>query len=265
MKKIIIAGNWKMNTSISEAENLYTNINNYLTANNYSNKVSFNNDSRQILICPPFLYLQQLQNLATQDKSIIKVGSQNLHQELKGAYTGEISATMLQSIGISHSIIGHSERRQYFAETDELIAKKIRTSLLNNITPIFCIGESLYERENGITNEVLAKQLQLGLSEIMDLEQGLKAKIIIAYEPVWAIGTGLAATSKQVSETHTFIKEELSKLLNLDLPILYGGSLNEKNAEELLNLENVNGGLIGGASLKAESFTTIIEISNSIQ
>lgn len=264
MKDIIIAGNWKMNTAPVEAVKLFNEIESFFVANNYKSKNSVQSGKLKFVACPPFVYLQTLQMLVNQSKSLLNLGAQNSHFENKGAFTGEVSPMMLKDLGIKYTIIGHSERRTYFAETDETISKKIKSALENDLIPIFCIGETLEERQSGKTNDILKNQLEIGLSLVTNIDNNLKSKIVIAYEPVWAIGTGLAATTEQVSETHTFIKNEVSRILNLDLPILYGGSLNENNANELLSLDNVNGGLIGGASLKADSFCKIIEIANSV-
>ena len=175
---------------------------------------------------------------------------------------------MLKEIGTKYVILGHSERRTIFNESDESINLKIKSVLENNLIPIFCIGETLEQRQNNQTNEVLKNQLLIGLNGIrkliIDSNHTQINDLVIAYEPVWAIGTGLAATTDQVAETHNFIKNEVQSILGLDIPILYGGSLNENNALELLSLENVNGGLIGGASLKSESFTKIISIAENI-
>lgn len=264
MKDIIIAGNWKMNTAPVEAVKLFNEIESYFVENSYKSIPFVQNGKLKFVACPPFVYLQTLQMLVNQSKSLLSLGAQNCHFESKGAFTGEVSPTMLKDLGIKYTIIGHSERRTFFAETNETISKKIKSALESDLIPIFCIGETLEERQTGKTNDILKNQIEIGLSQILDVATDLKSKIVIAYEPVWAIGTGLAATTEQVRDTHTFIKNEVKRILNLDLPILYGGSLNENNANELLRLENVNGGLIGGASLKADSFCKIIEIANSI-
>lgn len=266
MKEMIIAGNWKMNTTPIEAVKLVNEIDNFLNENQYSIKESVLNEKLKYVVCPPFLYLQTLLMVAKQNNSLLNFGAQNCYFEESGAFTGEISSKMLNEIGAKFAILGHSERRTIFKESDELINKKIKSVLNSNLTPIFCIGETLEQRQNGTTNEVLKNQLLIGLEGIKEiLKNNSNLKFVIAYEPVWAIGTGLAATTEQVGETHNFIKNEVNSILGLEIPILYGGSLNEKNAQELLTLENVNGGLIGGASLKLESFTKIIEIAESIQ
>ncbi len=268
MKEIIIAGNWKMNTIPVEANKLINDIDNFLNENNFSKLTSIKENKLKFVVCPPNLYLQTLLIVAKQNNSLLNFGAQNCYNEPKGAYTGEISANMLKEIGTKYVILGHSERRTIFNESDESINLKIKSVLENNLIPIFCIGETLEQRQNNQTNEVLKNQLLIGLNGIrkllIDSNHTQIHDLVIAYEPVWAIGTGLAATTDQVAETHNFIKNEVQSILGLDIPILYGGSLNENNAHELLSLENVNGGLIGGASLKSESFTKIISIAENI-
>ncbi len=251
MKKMLIAGNWKMNTNVFEAEKLAQYILGFLKS---SDEVS-----SKVLICPPFTNLYPISKLV--DGTSLLLGSQNCHFEQKGAFTGEISIEMLDYCGVSHIIIGHSERRAYFDESDELINKKLLAILDFGKTPILCIGETLDERNSGNTFNVLSKQLNADL-------EGVSAEaienIVIAYEPVWAIGTGVSATTEQVVEAHNWIRQFLVEKFGeaaKGVALLYGGSLNEKNANELLAIENVNGGLIGGASLKGESFAEIIKIA----
>jgi len=250
MKKYLIAGNWKMNTSPLEAKELALNIIKELEPVNVSENID-------ILICPPYTNLWLVKE--TIQGSIIKLGSQNCYFEKSGAYTGEISINMLKETGCSYVIIGHSERRAIFNETDDIINKKVHAVLENGLTPILCIGETLKERQNEETNKVLECQLNNGLKNIMEQEA---TKIVIAYEPVWAIGTGVSATTEQVEETHQWIKDWLSRRFSIDkkeIILLYGGSMSPKNSKELLALEDVNGGLIGGASLKAQSFVEILK------
>jgi len=250
MRNFIIAGNWKMNMTNDNTkeflEDLKTKISNF----EFKNKI-------EIIICPPFTSL--LTAKECMKDSAIKIGAQNMFHKKTGAYTGEISPIMLNELNCEYVIIGHSERRQYFSETNELIQKKIRAALDYVLTPIVCIGETLDERDNGKTFDVLSKQLDEGLDGIptRDFE-----KLIIAYEPVWAIGTGLSASMMQISEVHHWIKEHYFP--ERKTSILYGGSFNEGNAEEILSLADVDGALIGGASLKVESFFSIINIANSI-
>lgn len=246
MKNYLIAGNWKMNTDIDSADKLASEIKELLTIK--SNLVG-------ILICPPFTNLHAVAEI-TKD-SDIKLGAQNCYYEESGAFTGEISIGMLKSLGCEYVIIGHSERRAIFGETDELINKKLTACIDKGMIPVFCIGETLEERNAGNTFAVLERQLEIGL-------RGLRAEhisnLVIAYEPVWAIGTGVAATVEQVDEAHNRLRSYLNFNYNdigKNILILYGGSVNESNSKEILSLSNVNGALIGGASLKSESFMSI--------
>ena len=247
-REIIIAGNWKMNKTPSETESLLEEI-----------KAKMPQNAHKFIICPPFTSLCKAVEL-TKGTEII-VGAQNCHYEENGAYTGEISAKMLSEIGIQFVILGHSERREYFSETDETVNKKIKASLKNNIKVILCVGESLAQREENITNSHINGQLVGALKDISseDLEN-----IIIAYEPIWAIGTGKTATEEQAEDVCKFIRLVISELYNSEaaekIHILYGGSMNENNATKLLSMENIDGGLIGGASLKADSITKILAI-----
>ncbi len=275
-KKLIIAGNWKMNTDMdfaislisdidSHLERLYTTIQDAISDSNLSNSMSQN---LNVLAFPPFLFLNPLNDILKSKNSKLSLGAQNCFYENGGAFTGEISALMLSQNNIKYVIIGHSERRTIFGETDELLSNKIKSALDNNLIPIFCIGETLEQRQNGKTNEVLFNQINIGLSKILQYSQSnsqsILSNIIIAYEPVWAIGTGLSATNEQIDETHNFINTEINNLLGFVLPILYGGSLNENNAKEILEINNVSGGLIGGASLKSASFNKILDIATDI-
>lgn len=249
MKNMLIAGNWKMNTNVFESEKLVEYILGFLSTQT--------GIKSKVLVCPPFTSLYPIGKLL--DNTKLLLGAQNCHYEEKGAFTGEISIPMLEYCGVSYVIIGHSERRSYFKETDEFINKKLLALLNRELTPILCIGETLDERNRGETFQVLTRQLELGLagvsSDIID-------KIVIAYEPVWAIGTGVSATRQQVVEAHDFLRNYLVEKFGTNannVYLLYGGSLSEKNADEILSIENVNGGLIGGASLKGESFTEVIK------
>lgn len=247
MKKILIAGNWKMNTNPFESKKLAEYI-----AGGINNK----NLKVKVLVCPPFTSLDAVSGVVNNTQVLL--GAQNCHFEAKGAFTGEVSIPMLKYLGCSYVIIGHSERREYFNETNELVNKKTINALEREFKPIVCIGETLEERKTEKTFEVLEKQIREGLKNV-SREQALN--LTIAYEPVWAIGTGLAATPEQVQETHSFIRKLLKELfggIGEDALILYGGSMKPENAKELLELKDVNGGLIGGASLKPESFLAII-------
>jgi len=250
MSKYLIAGNWKMNTTIPEAKEL---VNNILI---HSIKLE-NKNNNEILFCPPFTHLYPIGEIIKD--SNLSLGGQNCLQELGGAFTGEISPSMLNDVGCKYVILGHSERREFFCETNELINKKISIAIENDLIPIYCIGESLEERNNGTTNNKLKVQIKEGLKDI-------EGNLVIAYEPIWAIGTGLTPTIEQINETHNFIRGLLIELfgsLGKDIKILYGGSLNDKNATDILPIENVNGGLIGGASLNADKFNKIIEIAEN--
>ena len=241
MSKYLIAGNWKMNTNLDEAKKITDKLHSF---KDYDSEV-------EMLICPPYTHLGFLSELV--DLSRISLGAQNVHFEEKGAFTGEISNDMLLSVGCEYVIVGHSERRTLFGETDEMINKKVVNSLKAGLRVILCIGETLEERENGSTNRILERQLSIGL---IGVEETINLKV--AYEPVWAIGTGKTATSEQISETHSFIANFLqNRFEDNSIKILYGGSMNAENAKEILAINNVNGGLIGGASLNPESFLAI--------
>ena len=218
---------------------------------------------QQAVVCSPFIHLHSLVQMAKgYDK--VSVGAQNAHQAESGAYTGEVSAKMLKSIGVEYVILGHSERRQYFHESNELLAKKTDTALANGLKPIFCIGETLEERNSEIHFQVIKDQMVEGLFHL-SAEQF--AKLVIAYEPVWAIGTGLTATADQAQEIHAFIRAEIAAKYDQqvanDTTILYGGSCNPKNAPELFAQPDIDGGLIGGASLKSRDFIDIVKVFNS--
>jgi triosephosphate isomerase len=240
----MIAGNWKMNTTVSEAINLVKVMRKELDRVSNVDKV----------ICPPFVSLVPIKELLK--KSSIKLGAQNLYFAEKGAYTGEISPLMLADL-CQFAIIGHSERRQYFNEAGKIINQKIVAALKVNLKPILCIGEKLEENEAGKTEEVVAEQLQSALVGIDDLDG-----LIIAYEPVWAIGTGKAATGEQANRAISFIRSNIARLYNdkiaQETRILYGGSVNAANAAEFIRQPEIDGALVGGASLKATEFLSII-------
>lgn len=254
MRRKIVAGNWKMNNNFIQAEELLGEL-----AEKIENDVTVSNVD--IVICPPALYMEMASDLCVDDddEQIFSIGLQNVSEFANGAFTGEISAEMLSSMEIEYCIIGHSERRKYFAETDIQVLKKAEKLLEQNIIPIVCCGEALEERENGTYKDVIKSQLE---NSIFKLEALDFAKIIIAYEPIWAIGTGKTATPEQAQEIHAFIRESIQSTYGKELarktPILYGGSCNAKNASELFAQEDIDGGLIGGASLKAEDFVSIV-------
>ncbi|KLO22918.1 MULTISPECIES: triose-phosphate isomerase [unclassified Marinitoga] len=251
-RRYILAGNWKMNKTNLEAAEFISK----LTANIGKEK------KFDIIIAPTFLALEKAVDLTSSTN--IKVSAQNMYFENSGAYTGEISAGMLKSIGVEFVILGHSERRNIFGETDEIINKKIKKALEKGLTPIFCIGEKLEEREKGLTFNVIEKQIKEGL---YGLDKGEVQKIIIAYEPVWAIGTGKVATPEQAEEVHAYIRELLSEIYDLEtaesITILYGGSVKPDNYFGLFTKPNIDGGLVGGASLK-ESFIELANIMKNI-
>ncbi len=248
MRVPLIAGNWKMNNTIEESLDLANNL------VEFSKKFDKN---REILICAPFTALHALKKVLNGSK--IKLGAQNMHFEESGAYTGEISAVMLKDIGVDCVIIGHSERRQYFNESDELLNKKIKTALKFNLKPILCVGETLEQREANAEKETVRSQIINGLHDI-NIEY-LK-NIVIAYEPVWAIGTGKTATSKQANEIISYIRSVIKELYGVNVSeniiIQYGGSVKGSNASEIMAESDIDGALVGGASLKADEFIKII-------
>ena len=251
MRSLMIAGNWKMNTTITEAVALVKEIRTALDSVGGVDKV----------VCPPFISLAAVQEILK--RSSIKVGAQNMYFEPKGAYTGEVSPSMLSGL-CEYVILGHSERRQYFAETDEIVNKKVKAALAAGLTPIMCVGERLEENEAGKTVEVVTRQLKNGLKGIEPL-QG----IIIAYEPVWAIGTGKAATSEEANATIGVIRKTIaelhSKRIADGIRILYGGSMNAANIAELVQKPEIDGGLVGGASLKAAEFISMVEQAAAVR
>jgi triosephosphate isomerase len=254
MRKKIVAGNWKMNLDYNEGLSLFSEITN-MVKDELTGK-------QEAVICSPFIHLHSLVQMAKgYDK--VSVGAQNAHQAESGAYTGEVSAKMLKSIGVEYVILGHSERRQYFGETNELLATKTDMALKHGLKPIFCIGETLSERDMEIHFQVIKDQLVDG---VFHLDADQFALLVIAYEPVWAIGTGVTATSEQAQEIHAFIRKEIAakydQQLADDITILYGGSCNPKNAPELFAMADIDGGLIGGASLKSRDFVDILKVFN---
>jgi triosephosphate isomerase len=251
-RKKLIAGNWKMNKTSADAAALARDI--VFAVGTQS--------SVEVVVCPPFTALESVARAI--DGSLIKLGAQNMHFEGSGAFTGEISAPMLRALFATHVILGHSERRVLFGETDELVNKKVLAALKHQLRPILCVGESLAEREAGATLKVIQTQTERAL-EGVSREQA--PSLVIAYEPVWAIGTGKVATSEQAQEVHAYIRGLLDKLYG-DAPaqrirILYGGSMKPANAAELLSQKDVDGGLIGGASLEPRSFVELVHAGSA--
>lgn len=251
MRRTVIAGNWKMNMTPSETGRFITEL-----APMVKGK-----DKCDIILCVPFVDIATAIEAAKGTN--IKIGAQNVHFKESGAYTGEISASMLKELGVEYVIIGHSERRQYFAETDETVNLRTRAALSAGLKVILCLGELLEARQSGITAEIVSMQTKLDFAGIP--EEELK-NIIIAYEPVWAIGTGLTATPEQADEACKIIRDVIASLYSEkaaeEIIIQYGGSMNDANVKELLEKENVDGGLIGGASLKTDKFTAIVDAAN---
>ena len=250
LRKAIIAGNWKMNKTPAEAKELLNAV-----------APLVKDADCEVIACVPFVDLQTA--LEVTEGTNIKIGAENCHWAESGAFTGEISAKMLSSMGVEYVVLGHSERRQYFGETDETVNKRTKAALAEGLKPIVCVGELLWERECDITEEVIARQIKLDLFNVT--EEELK-NVVIAYEPVWAIGTGKTATAEQAEEVCAFIRATLAKLYTQEVAdavtIQYGGSMNDANAEELLSKTNVDGGLIGGASLVAEKFAAIVKAAS---
>jgi len=247
LRKPIIAANWKMNKLTSEAMEL---------AREVRNKVGTIAD-REIVLCPPFTVLSSVKGVI--EDSSIKLGAQNMHWEIRGAYTGEVSSVMLKDIGCNYVILGHSERRRYFGESSETVNKKARIAFSTGLIPIVCVGERLQEREKGETLRIIEEQVKIGLSGLTR-EQG--KGLVVAYEPVWAIGTGKTAMPDQAEEVQRFIRKLLGQMFGEEnaqaIRILYGGSINPGNISALMSCENVDGGLVGGASLNVESFVKIV-------
>lgn len=250
LRKAVIAGNWKMNKTPSEAKALIEEM-----------KPLVAGADCDVVLCVP--YVDVFAAMEAAEGSNIKIGVENCHWAESGAFTGEISATMLKEIGVPYVIIGHSERRQYFGETDVTVQKRVRAALDAGLTVILCVGEYLEQREQGVTAEVVRMQTKIALGGVSEAEL---ANIIIAYEPVWAIGTGKTATAEQANEVNAEIRKCVAELYGKaagdKLVVQYGGSMNAKNADELLAQEDVDGGLIGGASLKAQDFSVIVKAAS---
>ena len=250
LRKAVIAGNWKMNKTPAETTALINEM-----------KPLVADADCDVVICTPFVDLQAALDAA--EGSNIKIGAENCHWAESGAFTGEVSAPMLKAMGVPYVIIGHSERRQYFGETDETVNKRVRAALDNGLTVILCVGEVLEEREQGVTFEIVGKQTKVALQGVTADE--LK-NVIIAYEPVWAIGTGKTATADQADEVNGYIRKVIADLYSKEAAdafvVQYGGSMNAANAEELVGKVDVDGGLIGGASLKSADFSTIVKAAS---
>jgi len=251
MRNRIVAANWKMNKDVKETSD-------FITA--FRNEMKGGTSPAEVVICPPFIGLQaaakELQGTS------FKLGAQNMHFENDGAFTGEISARMLKSLGVHYVIVGHSERRQFFGETDEIVSKKVRKALDSELKVILCVGESLAERDGGVTERVLERQVKAALGGLNEKQLG---SLVIAYEPIWAIGTGRNATPQQAQDAHAFIRKTVAGMFGRNaaesLTIQYGGSVKPENAAELLSQPDVDGALVGGASLKADSFAKIVKSS----
>ncbi len=253
-RKTIIAGNWKMNKTASETAAFANEIKPMLPKN----------PGCEMLLCMPAVNIPAAQKAFKGSK--IRIGAETMHYEASGAFTGEVAAGMLTDIGVKYVIIGHSERRQYYGETDLTVNKKVRAALDAGLTPIVCVGESLEQRELGVTDELLAYQVMTALSGVSSQEL---RHVVIAYEPIWAIGTGKTATSEQAQEVcgniRTLLRKSNDARTARAVSILYGGSMNAKNAAELLRMPDIDGGLIGGASLKTADFVTIIEAAAAVE
>lgn len=255
MKKLIFAANWKLNKNPQQTRSFFSDFQKVVFE--LLSKVS-SSQVRVLFFTPATNWeatAEGLQSISKQAhlEQVIGWGAQNVYTELSGAFTGENSMQTLSELGGKYSLVGHSERRQYFKEDNEFLNKKILKLQTQKMTPVYCIGESLSERESGVTEKILEEQLKKGLAQVED------QNLIVAYEPVWAIGTGKIATVEQVQETHAFVKKVLNFIGLHEVPILYGGSVKPENAMELIHIENVNGFLVGGASLDVKSFGQIIE------
>lgn len=246
MRKKVIAGNWKMNKLPNEAIEFVEKLTPLV-----------NDTENEVILCVPYIDLFYV--LMQTQGTNIKVGAQNMHWEEKGAYTGEISGNMLQKMGVEYVIIGHSERRAYFAETDETVNKKVKAALSYGLKPIICVGETLEQREAGITKDIITKQTELAIEGLTNEQV---SGLIIAYEPIWAIGTGKTATSEDANESIKWIREKIVEKCGQETAngviIQYGGSVKSSNAKELFGMSDIDGGLVGGASLEAEEFSKIV-------
>ncbi len=250
MRRKVIAGNWKMNMLPNEAMDFIQEL-----------EKNIKGTEHEVVLCVP--YTDIFYSVLNAQETNIKIGAQNMHWEEKGAYTGEISAEMLKAIGVEYVIIGHSERRQYFAETDETVNKKLKKALAVDLKPIVCVGETLEQREQGITMQIITEQTQKALE---GLEASEVEKVIIAYEPIWAIGTGKTATKEDANDAVKQIREKIAEIYGQNTAngviIQYGGSVKASNAKELFEMSDIDGGLVGGASLKVEEFSNIVNYNN---
>ncbi len=255
MRRFLIAGNWKMHNGPAATRSLLTQLNEELPDIP---------ESLDALVCPPVISLEAASDKVRKHFGLF-LGAQNLHYKDEGAYTGEVTAGMLKEVGCEYVIVGHSERREYFGETDKTVNLKVKKAVSEGLKPIICVGESLKQRKAGKHVNLVKRQVQAALNEV---ETSDASEVVIAYEPIWAIGTGETATPEQAQEMHEMIRGELAELYNGDIGdqvrILYGGSMKPHNAEELLSQPDVDGGLIGGASLKADSFAEIIRIAEKL-
>jgi len=250
MRKKVIAGNWKMNKDPIEAAEF---VKEFIPM--------VEDTENEVVICAPYLSLIGLVQFTKGTN--IKIGAQNMHWENSGAFTGEVSPSMLSYIGVEYVVIGHSERRQYFAETDETVNKKLKSAFANELKPIVCVGESLEQRENGETQSIITNQTKLALEGLTNTQV---ENTIIAYEPIWAIGTGKTASSEDANNAIIAIRKEIEKIYGKDVSdkviIQYGGSVKSSNAKELFNMSDIDGGLVGGASLATEEFSKIVNYDN---
>jgi triosephosphate isomerase len=255
MRKNIVAGNWKMNMEYEQGISLFSEIVNMVKDEVIGNQ--------EIVVCSPFIHLAAISKLSAHTNNV-SIGAQTINQHESGAYTGEISASQVKSTGAEYVILGHSERRAYFGETDELLAEKVDAALKHGLKPIFCIGETQSEREAGSYFDVIKNQLSKAL---FHLDAAAFGNVVLAYEPVWAIGTGLTASPEQAQEVHAFIRQTLADQYGQEVAdntsILYGGSANPSNAQSLFSQPDIDGGLIGGASLKSRDFLQIINVFNA--
>lgn len=249
MRKKVIAGNWKMNMLPNEAIKFIEDL-----------EPLVKETQNEVILCVP--YTDLFYALLTAQGTNIKIGAQNMHFEENGAYTGEISGAMLKSINVEYVIIGHSERRQYFSETDETVNKKVKSAFKNELKPIVCVGETLEQRESGETNKIITNQVKLALQGLTEEQVG---KTIIAYEPIWAIGTGKTATKEDTNNSIKAIRNKIAEIYGQKVAdgviIQYGGSVKSTNAKELFEMSDIDGGLVGGASLKAEEFSKIVNFN----
>jgi len=255
MRQKLVVGNWKMNLDLTQAQALTSEIVQMLR-----DEAPAGPQAPRVVLCPSFPLLPAVGRLLGGGAGAPALGAQNCHQQASGAYTGEVSAGLLRSVGCEYVILGHSERRQYFGEDDDLLSQKLKAALGAGLRPIFCVGESLDTREADDTFDFIGRQLKDGLFHLSNEEF---ERVIIAYEPIWAIGTGRTASSAQAQEVHAFIREQVAGAYDaaaaLAVPVLYGGSCNAQNARELFAQPDVDGGLIGGASLKSRDFMEIVK------